>query len=127
MLRALKRNEITALHIDIPFPESGVAVEFFGAPIPVTDAFARLALRAGAPVVAGTLPRVERWGERVRGRVTPVAFEPTGDAERDARDLTQATFHALEEQIRDDPAQWYIFRRLWLEPTDAVDPDSSAA
>lgn len=125
VLRALKRNEITALHIDIPFPDSGVAIDFFGAQMAVTDAFARLALRAGAPVLAATLPREGRGSERVRARVERVAFEPTGDAERDAHELTQATFRALESQIRDDPAQWYIFRRLW--PETAAAPAGSAA
>jgi KDO2-lipid IV(A) lauroyltransferase len=125
VLRALKRDQVIALLVDIPFPETGVQVEFFGERVAVTDAFARLALRAGAPVVATTTPRLGRWSERVRCRVERVAFEPTGDAERDVRELTQATFRTLEAQIRDDPAQWYIFRRLWLEP--AAEPTGSAA
>ena len=125
VLRALKRNQVTALLIDVPSPEAGIQVEFFGELVAVPDTFARLALRAQSPVIAATLPRIGRWNDHARGRVEPVTFEPTGDIERDVRDLTQATFHTLESQIRDDPAQWYIFRRLWLEPD--VEPTGSAA
>ena len=125
VLRALKRNQITALLVDIPSPETGAQAELFGARVAVMDAFARLALRAGAPVVAATLPRQGRWSDRARARVERVAFEPSGDLERDVRELTQATFRTLEAHIRDDPAEWYIFRRLWLEP--AAEPAGSAA
>ncbi len=117
LLRALRRNEITALHVDIPVAEAGARVEFFGAPVGVADGFARLALRARAPVIAATLPRRGPWSEHARGRIDPIEFEPTGDADLDVHALTQATFRVLERHIRDDPAQWYIFRDLWLEPT----------
>lgn len=116
VLRALRRNQVTALHADIPVVEAGARVDFFGARIGVADGFARLALRAGAPVIAGTLPRRGRWSDHARVRIEPVAFTPTGDTERDVHELTQATFRTLEAQLRDDPAQWYMFRDLWLEP-----------
>ena len=119
VLRALRRNEVTALHVDIPAADAGAPVEFFGARATVADGFARLALRAGAPVICGMLSRQGSWSDRARGRVERVDFEPTGDADRDVQELAQATFRVLEARIRDDPAQWYIFRDLWPEPAAA--------
>ena len=120
VLRALRRNEITALHVDIPQAEAGAPGAFFGAPAGVADGFARLALRAGAPVICGMLPRRDSWSDHVRARIVPIDFEPSGDADRDVADLMQATFRVLETEIRADPAQWYIFRDLWLEPAAAA-------
>jgi KDO2-lipid IV(A) lauroyltransferase len=114
ILRALHRNDVVALLIDVPQPGSGVEVEFFGAPIAVADGPARIALRAGASVVAATLPRVDPRSDRVVPDVARVDFVPTGDQERDVRALTQAMFSALEPMVRRHPDQWYIFRRLWL-------------
>lgn len=117
ILRHLMRNDVVAVLLDVPVApgESGATtVTFFGEEISVPDGPARLALRAGASVVAATLPRQRRWGEPVRGEVTPVPFTASGDAEVDARALTQAVASALEALVRADPAQWYIFRPLWI-------------
>ena len=114
ILRALRGNDVVAMLIDVPQPEGGVQVEFFGATIAVSDGPARIALRAGSSVVAATLPRLTPWSDRVGVDLLPVAFSPSGDAERDAHDLTQAVFTQLEQLVRRDPSQWYIFRNLWL-------------
>jgi len=114
IMRALRNDDVVALLVDIPQPDGGVQVEFFGSTISVPDGPARLALRAGASVVAATLPRRARWGDQVTADIAPVAFEPTGNQDRDVQALTQQVFHHLEGQVRRHPEQWYIFRNLWL-------------
>jgi lauroyl/myristoyl acyltransferase len=42
-------------------------------------------------------------------------YEPTGDEERDVRELTQRIMHALETLVRKYPEQWYVFHPLWPE------------
>jgi KDO2-lipid IV(A) lauroyltransferase len=113
VLRALRGNNVVAMLIDVPQRDAGVEVEFFGGTIAVADGPARIALRAGAPIVAVTLPRVGR-SERVRAQIAPVAYKATGDQEQDVRTLTQATMRTLEGMVREAPDQWYIFRNLWL-------------
>lgn len=113
ILRALHRNNVVAMLIDVPQEGPGVEARFFDGPIAVADGPARIALRTGASVVAVLLPRIGR-SERVLGRIAPVAFTASGDQERDVRELTQATMTALEGMLRDDPDQWYIFRNLWV-------------
>ncbi len=114
ILRALRSNDVVAVLIDIPQPSTGIEVDFFGERIAVPDGPARIALRAGSSVMAATLPRVDPWGDTVTVEVAPVPFTPTGDQEADVRGLTQAVFHQLEQFVRRDPAQWYIFRSLWV-------------
>ena len=113
ILRALRRNDVVAMLIDVPQRGPGVEALFFDAPVAVADGPARIALRTGASVVAVMLPRIGR-SERVIGQIQPVTFTPTGDQERDVRELTQATMRALEGMVREHPEQWYIFRDLWV-------------
>lgn len=116
LLRALRRDQVVALLIDIP-AEDGVAVTFFGDTVRVPDGPARLALRAGANVVTGLVARERPWSNAIRADAATVAFTPSGDESADARALMQAVFTHLEALVRRDPAQWYIFRNLW--PGDA--------
>lgn len=117
LLRALKRNDVIAALADIP-DEDGVEVTFFGGTIRVPDGIARIALRAGSSVVAATLWRKSAWRDDIGADVVPVPFEASGDTEADAQALTQAIFTRLEDLVRRDPSQWYIFRHLW--PADAA-------
>jgi KDO2-lipid IV(A) lauroyltransferase len=114
ILRALRRNDVVAVLADIPAPERGIEVEFFGGTVAVSDGPARIALRMGSSVVVGALPRISPWTDRVAGVVAPVPFTPTGETEHDVRALTQAIFGHLEQVVRRYPDQWYIFRHLWV-------------
>jgi lauroyl/myristoyl acyltransferase len=126
VLRALRRNDVVALLIDVPPQGGSVEVEFFGGKVAVPDGMARIALRAGASIVAVTMPREHPRSPRVRGDIEPVPFEPSGDAERDVQSLTQATIHVLEGMVRRNPEQWYVFRSLWREDRSRQDAPVSA-
>ena len=114
ILRALKADDVVALLVDVPEPETGVRVTFFGDTIAVPDGPARIALRAGSSVVVATLPRQSPWSDAVVPNIAPVAFTPTGETDTDVQALTQAVFWHLEALVRRHPEQWYIFRNLWV-------------
>ena len=114
IMRALRRNRVVGLLIDVPIVDGGVEVEFFGDTIAVSDGPARLALRTGAPILTALLPRMGPTSEHFRGAVERVAFTPTGDRDEDARAFTQATMRSLERTVRQHPEQWYMFRNLWV-------------
>lgn len=115
IVRALRRNDVVALLIDIPQGQSGVEVEFFDGTVSVPDGPARLALRTGAVLMTGGVARLGPTSQRFEGMAKRVPFTASGDQERDVRDLTQATMRQLEEMVRRNPDQWYIFRSLWLD------------
>ncbi|MEX1021565.1 MAG: lysophospholipid acyltransferase family protein [Dehalococcoidia bacterium] len=127
ILRALANDDVVAMLVDVPQREGGVAVEFFGATVRVPDGPARIALRAGSSVVAATVPRVTRWSDRVAAVIAPVEFTPTGEQERDVQALTQAVFRNLEDLVRRDPAQWYIFRNLWVADREPAAAEAQPA
>jgi len=113
VLRALLRNDTLATLADVPAEAgNGVEVKFFGETIVVPDGAARIALRAGAPVVVAMAARQSAWSDKVEAWVAPVDFEASGDTASDARELMQAIFDELEPMVRRAPDQWYIFRRL---------------
>ncbi len=119
VLRALRNNDVVAVLVDIP-ERNGVRVQFCGETIAVPDGPARIALRTGASVVAAVAPRVTPWQDRVRASIVPVSFEPSGNTENDIQQLTQAMFSRLEPFVRADPAQWYIFRNLWIADDESA-------
>jgi len=118
VFRALRRGEMLAMLVDVASEDTGIRVDFFGAPALVSPAAARIALRTGAWM----LPAVVMRGPDDDLVIQPVIdaslsdFQPTGHEARDAAELTRLTLQAMESTIRQHPEQWFIFRRLWKDP-----------
>ena len=114
LLRALKHNGLLALLIDRPVPGDGVQVEFFGEQVEVPAGPARIALRSGAMVVPAAFARSDPKSMSVRTLTDfGIAYERTGDEQRDVRELTQAIMRSHERFVREHPEQWYMFREMW--------------
>jgi KDO2-lipid IV(A) lauroyltransferase len=118
VFRALRRGEMLAMLLDVPDPDFGIRVDFFGAPALVSSAPARIALRTNSWM----MPSVVLRGPEDDLALTPIIdlslrdFQPTGDDERDVVELTRLTLRSLEAMIRKYPDQWFIFRRMWQRP-----------
>jgi KDO2-lipid IV(A) lauroyltransferase len=115
VLRALRRGEILAMLIDVPPPDQTIVVEFLGAPAEVSSVPARLALRTGAWVVPAMVLRGPEDDTFIRPILDTrgVRYEPTGDEDRDVRELTELILRSLEPFVREHPEQWFIFRHVW--------------
>ena len=116
VFRALRRGEMLAMLIDIAADDaSAIETEFFGAPAHVSSAPARIALRTGAWVMPAVVLRGPGDDTIIRPVIDPSLeqFAPSGDEERDVRDLTARIIRALEPQVRAHADQWFIFRPLW--------------
>ena len=128
VLRALRRGHILALLIDVPAPGPSVAVDFFGARAEVPAGPARLALRTGARVIPAVLAREPGRDEIIRPILDfDLHFEPTGDEERDVRELTQQIMSSLERFIRQYPDQWFMFRPMWPATHQSQEPEPALA
>lgn len=119
VFRLLRRGEMLAMLVDVASDDTAIRVDFFGAPALVSSAPARLALRTGAWV----LPAVVIRGPKDDLEIRPVLdmslrdFAPTGDESRDVEELTRLIMRAMEPVIRAHPDQWFIFRRMWEQPS----------
>ena len=92
--------------------QGGGFIEFFGLPTPAPLAAARLAHKAGAPIVAFfCLP--EAGG---RYRISARNFDFSSDqpdARSDPMFVTQRIMNGLEEEIRRRPELWLWIHRRW--------------
>lgn len=114
MVQVLRRNELLAMAIDITGADKSVAVSFFDAITKVPRGAATLALRTEAKVIPVSSVRLS--DNSLLGFIGEhIHFQPSGDDRKDIQALTQRIMNSLESFISQYPAQWYMFRRMWLE------------
>jgi Kdo2-lipid IVA lauroyltransferase/acyltransferase len=127
VFKALRRGEVLATLVDVTTEETGIRVDFFGAPALVSPAPARIALRTNAWVVPAVVVRGPEDDLVIRPiiDISLRDFQPTGDEQQDVHELTRLVMHSMEGIIRKYPDQWFIFRRMWNHR--ATIPASTAA
>ena len=118
VLQALRRNEMVGLMMDLgPRAKEldNVEVMFFGELTAFPTIAANLARVSGAPIVVAAVTR-ERDNTFRGVALPPIFVERTKQAAHDIEKTTQAIVGALEQLVRGDPDQWYIFRPMWTRP-----------
>jgi KDO2-lipid IV(A) lauroyltransferase len=122
VLKALRRNEMVGLMMDLgPRAKEldNVEVMFFGELTAFPTIAANLARVSGAPIVVAAVTRAR--DNTFRGVALPPIFvERTKQAAHDIERATQTIVHGLEQLVRGDPDQWYIFRPMWTRPEGTV-------
>ena len=123
--RGLKNNEILGILPDQNESE-GIFVDFFGRPASTATGPAILSLRSGAPIVPVFAPATAD-GKYKATAYPRIDFEPTGDNDKDVRDLTALINEAIEQQVRRDPSQWLWLHDRWKRSSEAptsAEPDA---
>ncbi|MEM7674756.1 MAG: lysophospholipid acyltransferase family protein, partial [Myxococcota bacterium] len=106
VLAALRRGAVVGVLIDQHTHLPSVDVSFFGRPAPTPIAASALARRKGCPIVVATIRRESTGRHRIRLR----RIEQHQD---DVRQLTATLTEALEDAIREAPAQWIWLHDRW--------------
>ena len=114
MVKLLRSNGVLGLLPDLNALDSeAIFVDFFGVPAATNFIMAKLALRTGAPIIPVFAP----WSEEKRKYLMivgpPVCFQPTGDEEKDVRELTSMLCRLIESHIRRYPGQWLWIHKRW--------------
>ncbi|GAB4534784.1 MAG: lysophospholipid acyltransferase family protein [Anaerolineae bacterium] len=115
LFRTLRKGGVAGIAGDRNVTDSGMVVEFFGAPARLPDGHVRLALRTGAPLILGF--------SRRRGRGTYEArFYPHfripdegSEEERIAAGMAYVV-RGLEQAISSHPEQWVVTVPIWNNP-----------
>jgi KDO2-lipid IV(A) lauroyltransferase len=113
-LAVLRQKRVLALVGDRDFHGKGIMVDFFGKPAKLPLGPAVFSLKTGSPVVPGFLIRE---GSADNFRLVfekPIILSPSGDTEKDIKELVLAGKVVLEKYIRMYPDQWFTFRRFWV-------------
>ncbi len=112
LFRALRRNEVVGLAADRDITESGIVVDFFGAPTRLPDGYAQLSLRTGAPIIVGFSQRLPD-NSFVVHLEPPLELEATGDRDRDVRVGVEKVVAIMEHYIGEHPEQWVMSVPIW--------------
>jgi Kdo2-lipid IVA lauroyltransferase/acyltransferase len=111
-LECLRRNEVLALLIDQNALTSNVWVDFFGWPAATHTGAAVIARRTGAALVPMFDHRLPDGTHLARVQA-PLFVTPTDDKEGDIREMTARLTRIIEDEVRDDPAQWLWLHNRW--------------
>jgi len=112
LFRALRRNEVVGLAADRDVTESGIVVDFFGAPARLPDGYAQLSLRTGAPIIVGFSQRLPD-NTFVAHLEPPLELEVTGDRAHDVRVGVERVVVIMEHYIGKHPEQWVMSVPIW--------------
>lgn len=108
----LKQNKILAIIGDRDFTESGLETEFFGKKTLIPKGPAVFSLRTGAPIVPTFMIRKEDGAFRIVMEA-PIDYKPTGNEDRDIKEIMRRYLSVIEEYVKMYPDQWYMFREVW--------------
>lgn len=114
LFRALRRNEVVGLAADRDITDSGIVVDFFGAPARLPDGYAQLSLRTGAPIIVGFSHR-QPDNTFVVHLEPPLELEDTGDREHDVRVGVEQVVAIMERYIGGHPEQWVMSVPIWTK------------
>jgi KDO2-lipid IV(A) lauroyltransferase len=113
VLRAFKRGEAVGILMDQNMlADEGVFVDFFGRPACTTTAPARLARKAGVPIVLGLVI----WDSKLRKyrlRFDPVEWIKGEDPDDEILVNTANFTRLIEEYVRRYPDHWLWVHRRW--------------
>jgi KDO2-lipid IV(A) lauroyltransferase len=111
IMRALGKKRSVALLNDQKFNQ-GMPIAFFGHDAMTAPGPSRLALKYGVPII----PVSTRRTGPARFRVEIHApFRParTGDTEADVKACVETITDFIEDEVRDNPGQWFWQHRRW--------------
>lgn len=118
ILRELRAGKLVAFLMDQkPLAREAISSEFFGQRVATNQGLALLALKSGAPVVAGFDEREEggRHVIRIQSALSPPV---AGTLEMRVRSFTEAFDSVIEAAVRRRPEQWFWVHRRWRLPGD---------
>jgi len=111
LVRALKSGQSLAMLVDQKMND-GIAVPFFGREAMTAPALAQFSLRYGMPILPARM--IRKGGAHFEGAIySPLAYEKTGDSEKDVRTIMTTINTILESWIREYPEQWFWVHKRW--------------
>ncbi len=110
--RALKAGKVLGILADSDAGEGGIRVEFFGKPFSAPKGQVYFSEKFGSPVVPAFMIRREDGRHKlVFGQ--PMHLEEGQESGGGEVSLAVSLTRVLEKTIRENPAQWIWYRRLW--------------
>ncbi|MBI3601645.1 MAG: lysophospholipid acyltransferase family protein [Candidatus Omnitrophica bacterium] len=113
-LEHLKRNRFIAILADRDFGHHGLPMDFLGRKAMIPQGAALFALKTGAPIIPVFFLRGHQNNFRITlgEPIDPPPMKAGHISDEDIEQLTKQYLPLIEEQIRQNPSQWLMFRRF---------------
>jgi KDO2-lipid IV(A) lauroyltransferase len=122
--RRLRRGELLASAIDRDSTDTGLVVDFMGAPAWMPDGYARVAVRANVPLIFGFC--VQDGGGKVVTHVfPPIHPDRSLGKEQAVLDVIQRTLQMFEQVVRAHPEEWHLSTPVWRLAQERSEKESS--
>ncbi|MET8373463.1 phosphatidylinositol mannoside acyltransferase [Micromonospora sp. DT68] len=126
LLDRVRAGAVVPLLADRDLSARGVEVDFFGAKTRMPAGPALLALHTGAPLyVASMWYETDAACASLSGPL-PVPGPEVGPLDQRVRSLTQMIADRLASGIADNPQDWHMLQRMWLDQRGSGDAATSA-
>ncbi|MET7879664.1 phosphatidylinositol mannoside acyltransferase [Micromonospora profundi] len=126
LLDRVRAGAVVPLLADRDLSARGVEVDFFGAQTRMPAGPALLALHTGAPLyVASMWYETDAACASLSGPL-PVPGPEVGPLDQRVRSLTQMIADRLASGIADNPQDWHMLQRMWLDQRGSGDAATSA-
>ena len=112
LAQRLRQGALVALVADRDLSRSGIDVQFFNAPSRMPAGPALLAIKTDAPLITAFVSYTETGIHIVfKNVVLPVA----GSQEEQVAAIVQMTAKHFEEGIKENPEDWHMLQRIWID------------
>lgn len=122
----LRNGGIVAILVDRDIQKRGIILDFCGAPARFPTGAVDLAIRTNAMLLPGWVRRT--GGFKMYTRLgPPLELIRTGNRDEDLRVNTAALLALFEKHLKEDPGQWSVLDRIWLDEPQPKSAQSLAA
>jgi KDO2-lipid IV(A) lauroyltransferase len=108
----LNDGALVALVADRDLSRSGIDVEFFGGPARMPAGPALLALRTKAPLITAYVSYTETG---IHIDFNNVVLPTSGSDKEKVEEIVQMTAKYFERGISDNPEDWHMLQRIWID------------
>ena len=112
LAQRLRQGALVALVADRDLSRSGIDVEFFNGTARMPAGPALLALKTQAPLIAAFVSYTENG---IHIDFKNVVLPSAGEEDAKVREIVQMTAKHFEEGISQNPQDWHMLQRIWVD------------
>ncbi len=123
IFRRVKQGKVMVSAIDRDSTDTGLIVDFMGAPAWMPDGYARVAVQANVPLVVGFVHGDGDGGVIVRFH-PPIYPDRSLGKQKAVLDLMRQALQIFEQTLRAHPEEWHLSTPVWRVAQERLEESS---